>query len=379
MKHINFVRRLASLALALVLAASLAPAALAAGGLSKEREYPGFSDVQESDWFYTDVRGAYELGLINGSGEGIFNPKGQLTLAEAITMAVNVCAKYYGDNFTPGGSPWYTNAVTYAEEVNIISSGMYSDFNKPATRSDVARMFANSLNGSDLGRINRIAWIPDVNPATPYWEYIYVLYNAGVLAGDASGNFRPDDTITRAEAAAILNRVALPEKRLNYSLTTKAPGQLLQSADGSFTLNVPQNPAWTTQNNGIEDEGHCSVYLAMSDGTATFQVDAFSKSVYKSSDLAAIAQGDAEYLEQEWEMHGVIDEDGIYGSWTRGLDGYSFDYTWTTESGYEVTGRYSCVENGEYFFTIWQEYLSDCSDETYYGLKSLLMSFDMAV
>ena len=49
--------------------------------------------------------------------------------------------------------------------------------------------------------------ISDVDEGTKYGDSIKKLYSAGILEGDGDGSFRPDDSITRAEAAAILLRV----------------------------------------------------------------------------------------------------------------------------------------------------------------------------
>ena len=58
--------------------------------------------------------------------------------------------------------------------------------------------------------------LPDVGAQTPYQGEIPMLYRTGVLAGnDAAGAFNPGDGITRAEAAAIISRVILPDTRIN--------------------------------------------------------------------------------------------------------------------------------------------------------------------
>ena len=52
------------------------------------------------------------------------------------------------------------------------------------------------------------ATFPDV--PTTHWasSYIAALAKAGYLAGDTDGNFRPEDNISRAELAVVLNRIA---------------------------------------------------------------------------------------------------------------------------------------------------------------------------
>ena len=59
-----------------------------------------FSDVKDSNWFAPGVKGAYELGLMNGKSEGKFDPNGSVTVAEGITMASRVHALYNGTEVT---------------------------------------------------------------------------------------------------------------------------------------------------------------------------------------------------------------------------------------------------------------------------------------
>ena len=55
-----------------------------------------FSDVTENNWFFENVKTAYELGFMNGKEEGKFDPNGNVTVVEAITMASRLHALYNG-------------------------------------------------------------------------------------------------------------------------------------------------------------------------------------------------------------------------------------------------------------------------------------------
>lgn len=55
-----------------------------------------FSDVKDTSWFAENVKTAYELGFMNGKSEGKFDPNGNVTVAEGITMASRVHAIYNG-------------------------------------------------------------------------------------------------------------------------------------------------------------------------------------------------------------------------------------------------------------------------------------------
>lgn len=48
---------------------------------------------------------------------------------------------------------------------------------------------------------------PDVKDDAWYAKYVNAMADIGVFIGDEKGNFRPNDPLTRAEAAAMVYRV----------------------------------------------------------------------------------------------------------------------------------------------------------------------------
>ena len=59
-----------------------------------------FNDVPEQSWYAENVKTAFELGFMNGKSEGMFDPAGNVTVAEGITMASRVHAIYNGTTVT---------------------------------------------------------------------------------------------------------------------------------------------------------------------------------------------------------------------------------------------------------------------------------------
>ncbi|MBU5436071.1 S-layer homology domain-containing protein [Pseudoflavonifractor sp. MSJ-37] len=226
--------RLAPLGLSLLLTVPALAAGM--GAFVSKTTYTGFSDVSSAAWYAADVAKAVELGLMKGKGDGRFDPSGRLSAAEAVTMAAQVHAAYTGQTFTPGGSPWYRNAVKYATENGFLLRGEFSDYTAPVTRAEMAGLFAYALPVEELARKGRIPAVPDVSYATEQASPIWLLYGAGVLAGTGDGSFAPDTPIDRASAAAILDRLALPERRVEPSLTTPSAGTTVESPDKSFRL-----------------------------------------------------------------------------------------------------------------------------------------------
>lgn len=96
----------------------------------------GFTDVAETDWFYSDVEYAVQLGLVNGMSPTIYAPNSNLTYGAAIKLAACMHKKVTQGNtdFTVG-TPWYQVYVDYALANGIISDAKKYDWDANATRA----------------------------------------------------------------------------------------------------------------------------------------------------------------------------------------------------------------------------------------------------
>lgn len=169
-----------------------------------------FTDVSENEWYYDTINTVCDAELMKGISETLFDPNGKMTLAEAITMGARLCNKIKGgkdDVFTPyEDGNWYDVYVDFAIENGIIKKGDFDDYTRNASRAEMAYIFYHSVTTPYLSAIN--SWlVPDVLKTDKYGTEIYGLYNAGILTGgDDKGSFFASNSITRAEAAAILGR-----------------------------------------------------------------------------------------------------------------------------------------------------------------------------
>ncbi|MCL2709228.1 MAG: S-layer homology domain-containing protein, partial [Defluviitaleaceae bacterium] len=187
----------------------------------KIRTYtPGqFTDVNENEWYGYNrgksVATAYEYGLMQGVDQTSFNPAGAMTVAEALALASRVRSIYSGGTgeFTLG-RVWYQVYVDYAVKNGIVNQGDFENYGRAATRAEMAYIFSRALPAAEYKPQNTVDSLPDVHSATPHAAAVYMLYRAGVLTGnDESGTFNPNNGITRAEAATIINRVIIPATR----------------------------------------------------------------------------------------------------------------------------------------------------------------------
>jgi len=174
-----------------------------------------FTDVADDSWYASEVSDVHRAGLMNGIGGGLFSPDGKVTVAEAVTMASRVNAAQKGETIPSSDGKWYDAYYDYAMQNGIIEDGTYTNYDEPAKRYEVASLFASALPNESFPKINDVTSVPDVYAEDEYFEELIKLYNAGVLTGnDEYGTFSPDSDITRAEAAAIVGRVAMPNKRV---------------------------------------------------------------------------------------------------------------------------------------------------------------------
>ena len=111
----------------------------------------------------------------------------------------------------PATGLWYRDALWYAREHGLLEGQpMEASFEEPAARLDLAEWLCSALPAEALPAINSVDTIPD--SADPE---VLTLYRAGILAGvDESGAFAPYRTLSRAELATVLARLADPARRV---------------------------------------------------------------------------------------------------------------------------------------------------------------------
>lgn len=155
---------------------------------------------------YTD-HFAYMVGYPNGT----FKPDGNITRAEVATiiyrlMTPETRAKFQTRTCTLSdvqSGMWFNDAVCTLVKAGVVSGYPDGTFkpNANVTRAEfsamIARMFSVSYVGNNM--------FEDING---HWaeSYINILAKLGILKGD-NGNADPDANLTRAQAAAMCNRL----------------------------------------------------------------------------------------------------------------------------------------------------------------------------
>ena len=199
------------------------------GGTTPSDGLP-FADVAESDWFYSDVAGAYRRGLVNGMDATHYAPQSSMTLAQAVKLAACMRQLYEEGAVTlanaGGGEPWYFSYARYALEHGIMDEMPAEGWDAPIDRAGFVRLFYRALPESEYTPLNSIGAgaIPDVPMSADVAREVYAFYAAGILTGYTAGNgrqaheFGADTFISRAEVATIMNRMFDPAARVRFEL-----------------------------------------------------------------------------------------------------------------------------------------------------------------
>ena len=267
MKRTKFLALLLSAVMALSF--SVVPAAAA------------FSDVPSNAWYASDVNDIQQYGILQGVGNNKFNPDGNMTLAEAITLACRTYAKIHNETIpNTNDNPWYWGYVQYANVKGICANAEFgTGYDKFCNRLTMAILFSRVLPTNTQREINSVTAIPDVMDNAEN-QGVYLLYRNGVLTGaDEYGSFNPYSKISRAEAAAILNRVINPAKRKTFTLKE------LPSFVGVFNL-----VSW--KEDGLEWGPWGTRYFLYEDGTGKiYEGDEIYDITYKTNGLKISVTG----------------------------------------------------------------------------------------
>lgn len=158
-----------------------------------------FADVKSGDWFYNDVKYAYETGLMTGTSADAFSPEAPVTRG----MVMTILARREGirtDRYTP----WYAAGCEWAK-ANGISDG--SNPEAPVIREQLAAMLYRyaALKGRDLTAGENLNFTDASDVSAYALPALQWATGEKILTG-SNGALNPQATATRAHLAAILHR-----------------------------------------------------------------------------------------------------------------------------------------------------------------------------
>ena len=183
--------------------------------------------VYEPNWLNTTDH----FGYIIGYEDGTIKPDASITRAEVATIFFRLLTDEARDKFWTetnsysdvAPTAWYNNAVSTLSRMGIL--GGYEDGtfrpNAPITRAEFAKIAVSVFEYEDISAENIFT---DVATGSWYESFVAVAAKLGLIEGYAGNVYRPNESITRAEACTIINRTLgrapdadhlLPESQMN--------------------------------------------------------------------------------------------------------------------------------------------------------------------
>ena len=149
---------------------------------------------------------------ISGYEDGTFRPDNTITRAETAAIIARCSAdfdenKMYASDFTDvSDNEWYANYVGYAAEKGYIHGYEGGPFKADIdiTRGELAVILSKYGSFDGDGICTEFSDVPNDYYAT---EYIKSLYDENIVSGYEDGTFKPDNSVTRAEAVTMMNKV----------------------------------------------------------------------------------------------------------------------------------------------------------------------------
>ncbi|WP_082967152.1 S-layer homology domain-containing protein [Paenibacillus oryzae] len=197
----------------------LAAAAVMACGLFAPRAWAGqkvpFVDIGSS-YAQASIIHLYQQKIMTGTSLTAFSPDKLMTRAQLLT-SLNRMLK-----LEPLFSPispfsdvprdaWYYGWVQASVQLELAKGTSSTRFSpeKAVTRQEAAVLLVNALKQNDSDANANASTIFGDGQDIAEWAKpgVAAAYELGLIKGDGAGNFRPADSITRQEAAVLLDRV----------------------------------------------------------------------------------------------------------------------------------------------------------------------------
>ncbi len=316
------LRRVTALLLSLCLCVLLLPPASAA---------QVYSDVPEDHWAAEQILRARELGLLRGTGGGVFGLGLPISRAEFVTAlgrlmrweSVSPDMPSYPD--VPRDAWYYAAVETALAQGAVLSLEASFRPDDPVTREEMASMLIRALGYTSLAVVAS-QFDSHFSDVSVNMGYITLVYDLGLMRGTETGVFSPEEVTPREQAAVVLVRAydkLYGESRQVYetgggrAVSVETP----QAADGQELPLTPLEPIAELYSALRQEAGNSGAVLFLTGGgvrTITTQGKIAETEILTAQEVAELlAQSTTrEYYSQRYESAYCIYAPNSYQSAT---------------------------------------------------------------
>ena len=177
----------------------------------------GFYDMpDENEWSYEGIAYCLDAGLMNGMGDGYFQPNGTTTRAQLVTILWRMCEEPAAEkaaDFIDTQDHWAKNAISWAAEngiVNGVGEGLFAP-DAPITREQLVTIFhrfCKEYLEMDVSQTQALDSFPDAGSVSDWaqdamqWGVAVKLISGVATQGGAI--LQPQGSATRAQIAKVI-------------------------------------------------------------------------------------------------------------------------------------------------------------------------------
>lgn len=168
-----------------------------------------FIDIDEH-WAEEEICFLYNEGVVEGYSDRNYKPDGNVTRAEFLKISLlNLGYTVYSvqsssfTDLTPGD--WYYPYVTFAKSKGFVSGYPDGNFhpNEAITRAEAVTLITRIAEIIDYDVSSTIVHFYDIDSDDWFTQAVAVAVEYDIIEGYGDGSFRPQNILTRAEAAVI--------------------------------------------------------------------------------------------------------------------------------------------------------------------------------
>ena len=171
-----------------------------------------FLDVAPNAWYKDAVQYAYDHGLMTGVSATEFAPEATTTRAMIVSILARLenVTTAEAAGFADVTDEWYATAVNWAANVGVVNGYEDNTFqpNTAITREQLAAILMNyaAYKGEDVSARADLSAYTD-QPSTWATDTMSWAVAEGLISGVTNDELRPQGNATRAQVAAILQRL----------------------------------------------------------------------------------------------------------------------------------------------------------------------------
>ena len=174
------------------------------------------TDVVGTDWYFENVKWAYENWIMRGVTDETFVPFGPVSgISSVISLrrmdGVDLTPYYTGEDDGLDNSAWYVAAARWAKVSGLLPNGEFMGY-EGVSRGYVAVMLKNYLDYRNIHvelPETPVNFADESQMSATEIEAFRILYQTGIFRGDGSGNMEPQTIATRLDLTLLLFRLNL--------------------------------------------------------------------------------------------------------------------------------------------------------------------------